>query len=89
MINVIAMFCKRWSLEVNLDKTKVMVFRNGGPLRENDKWYYNGKLLEVVSEFKYLGMPVFTPKLVWTQCQKTLTTQAMKGLYLLSLPVNQ
>lgn len=59
-----------------------MVFRNGGPLRENEKWFFNGKLLDVVNGYKYLGT-VFTPKLVWTQCQKTLATQARKGLYLL------
>lgn len=94
-IDVIVKFCKRWGLEVNLDKTKVMVFRNGGPLRNNEKWYYNGKLMEVVNGYKYLGV-IFTPKLVWTQCQKTLSTQAKKGLFLLrkynyvcnSLPVD-
>lgn len=82
MINVISMFCKKWGLEVNLDKSKVMVFRNGGPLRQNEKWYFNGKLLDIVNGYKYLGV-IFTPKLVWTQCQKTLASQARKGLYLL------
>lgn len=82
MIDVVVLFCKKWGLEVNLDKTKVMVFRNGGPLRENEKWWFCGKPLKVVNGYKYLGT-VFTPKLVWTQCQKTLASQARKGLYLL------
>ena len=82
IINVIANFCKKWGLIVNLSKTKVMVFRGGGPLRQNEKWYFDGKLLEVVSAYKYLGS-IFTPKLVWSQCQKTLALQAQKGLFLI------
>ena len=82
MIDVISKFCDRWGLSVNLDKTSVMVFRNGGPLRHNEKWFLRGKLLKVVSFYKYLGA-MFTPKLVWTFCQKTLASQARKGLYLL------
>jgi hypothetical protein len=82
MIDVIVRFCERWGLAVNISKTAVMVFRNGGPLRENEKWYFRGEPLRVVSFYKYLGA-MFTPKLVWTMCQKTLASQARKGLYLL------
>jgi hypothetical protein len=38
-----------------------MVFRNGGPLRTNEKWYFNGEKLEVVSGYKYLGA-IWQPK---------------------------
>jgi hypothetical protein len=82
MINVISAFCDRWGLIVNLAKTKVMVFRNGGPLRANERWFYNGVKLEVVSAYKYLG-GIFTTKLVWTECQRTLAIQARRGLHLL------
>ena len=72
-----------------------MVFRNGGPLRKNEKWYFDKQRLEVVNGYKYLGA-FFTPKLSWTQCQKTLAAQAQKGINLLRrydykcnvLPVN-
>ena len=82
MIDVISAFCSKWGLAVNLAKTKVVVFRNGGPLRQNEKWFFNGEKLEVVSIYKYLGA-MFTTKLVWTQCQRTLAIQARKGLHLL------
>ena len=82
MIDVIAKLCDRWGLSVNMNKSKVMVFRNGGPLRLNEKWFFNGIPLGVVSAYKYLGA-MFTPKLVWTLCQKTLAAQASRGLYLL------
>ena len=39
--------------------------RNGGFLRENARWYFEGKKIEVVSAYKYMGLMV-TPKLIWT-----------------------
>ena len=32
-LNVLEMFCQRYGLKVNMAKTKLMVFRNGGPLK--------------------------------------------------------
>jgi hypothetical protein len=49
-------------LTVNLKKTKVMVFRKGGHLGKFEKWYFQGKELEVVNSYKYLGF-TFTTKL--------------------------
>ena len=49
---------ERWShrnqMEVNVEKTKIMVFRNGGR-RKSERWRYKGENIEVVREFKYLG----------------------------------
>lgn len=84
IIDVIAAFCLKWGLVVNLLKTKLMVFRGGGPLRQNEKWFYNGTKLETVSCYKYLGS-LFTPKLVWSACQKSLCAQAKRGLFLVRM----
>ena len=35
-------YTQKWDLTLNTNKTKVVVFRNGGKLRDNEKWYYNG-----------------------------------------------
>ena len=66
MINEIEIFCKTVGIEINLDKTKNIVFRNGGPLKETEKWFSDGKVIEVLSFHKYLGM-FFTPKLAWSK----------------------
>ena len=42
LIDLIARFCKMVGMEINLDKTKSIVFRNGGPLRAVE----NGTLME-------------------------------------------
>jgi len=49
-------YCDRWKLTVNISKTKVMVFRNGGPVRKNLQFVYKGEVLEIVNKFTYLGI---------------------------------
>ena len=54
-LNMLHEYCEHWRLEVNIDKTKVVVFRRRGPVLVSEKWYYNGHALEVVDSFNYLG----------------------------------
>uniref|UniRef100_A0A146MDJ5 RNA-directed DNA polymerase from mobile element jockey n=1 Tax=Lygus hesperus TaxID=30085 RepID=A0A146MDJ5_LYGHE len=58
-------YCTRWSLEVNLEKSKIVVFRRGGRLAGQDKWYYGSNELDIVSSFRYLGVSL-TPALSFT-----------------------
>ena len=67
---------------VNLTKTKIVVFRRGGCLKQNEKWYYNGGKIEVVSSYKYLGI-FFTSKLKWSQAKRSLAAQARKVIFLI------
>jgi hypothetical protein len=41
-------------LSVNLDKTKVMVFRKGERLSKYEKWFYNGMNIEIVNKYIYI-----------------------------------
>ena len=61
-----------WSLIVNLRKTKIVVFRRGGELKRSEKWYFNGKKMDVVSSYKYLGI-IFSTKLKWTAAKKNFS----------------
>ena len=47
-------------LTVNLNKTKVIVFRKGGFLGRREKWSYGNEPLEVVNSYKYLGFLLTT-----------------------------
>ena len=51
---------ERLGLVVNLDKTKVMVFRKGGFLDRLERWYYGEERIEVVNRYKYLGYTLTT-----------------------------
>ena len=79
-INIIQNYCKNWGMKVNLDKTKIVVFRNGGPCRQNEQWFYEGKEIERVSSYKYLGISL-SSRLNWTHAKKILALQSQKSLY--------
>ena len=51
----LALYCRKWGLKVNTRKTKIVVFRKGGKLRNTDRWFYGDEEIEIVSHFKYLG----------------------------------
>ena len=76
-INLIANFCDSIEMSVNLSKTKIVVFRNGGCLRAYEKWFYKGDPIEVVPFYKYLGM-YMTPKLIWSKTHECAANQALK-----------
>ncbi|XP_059224641.1 uncharacterized protein LOC131997617 [Stomoxys calcitrans] len=79
MIANLEEFCKKWSLIVNTEKSKIMVFRNGGRLSQQDKWFFHAEPLEVVSEYKYLGV-VLTPKMKFLKHIQSRTTQAKSAI---------
>jgi len=79
-INAIAEFCTLTSMTLNLKKTEVMVFRNGGPLRHYEKWYFNNCPVNTTSVYKYMGI-LYTPKLCWSAAKTRLAAQGRKALF--------
>lgn len=79
VLNVLAEFCVRWGLKVNMAKTKAMIFRNGGIINKNEVFYYKGTKLENVTYYKYLGVIIST-RLSWSPAQVTLSLQGSKAL---------
>ena len=61
-LNILKTCCDSMKLSVNINKTKVMVFRKGGFLGKHENWHYDGMKLEVVNRYCYLGFN-FTTKL--------------------------
>ena len=49
------LYCHEWGLTVNVEKTKIVVFRKSGLLRENERWHFNNSYIQVVNDFNYLG----------------------------------
>ena len=50
-LDILEKYCDRWKLTVTTKKTKVMVFRKGGILLQNLKFYYKTNELEIVRSF--------------------------------------
>ena len=79
---------EEFGLKININKTKLMVFRNGGPLRQNEKLYFDGKLVEPVTYYKYLGL-IFSSRLSWSKTINTLRHQAEKAIIAVKIIFNK
>ena len=66
-------------MEVNLKKTKVVVFRNGGKTSKSERFFYRNRSVEIVTYYRYLGL-IFSLKNVWSKALSTLASQAEKAL---------
>ena len=88
LINRLKEYCDRFKLKINIAKTNIIVFRNGGYLREYENWFYDNIPLRVVSYYKYLGL-VISSRLSWYVCQKTLAEQASKALFSIKSKLSQ
>ena len=56
MIDALFIYCTNWGLKLNLNKSKIMVFRKSNRLSRNLCWKYGVEVIEVVNEYKYLGI---------------------------------
>ena len=79
-------YSMKWRLCVNIEKTKIMIFRKGGRLSNNLDFKYGNFPIEIVRIFSYLG--VFTGG-SFTDLQKTLVGQAQKEKYQMQKYLNQ
>ena len=82
-INHVDSFCKKWHLNINLGKTKVIVHRKGGRIKQNEKWYLGSgqdkQEIATTNKYKYLGI-YFTTELSMRQTTSHLAVQATKAL---------
>ena len=54
-LDIFHSYCKMWNLQVNANKTKVMIFSKR-KVRQHIEFYLNGQKLEIVDTFTYLGV---------------------------------
>jgi len=66
MIDKLREYCDMWNLEINMQKSKMMVFRNGGKLAAAEKWFIGQDEIEIVSEYSYLGV-IMTPQISFSK----------------------
>jgi hypothetical protein len=66
-LNYVSMKSRMMNLDINVEKTKCMKFRNGGRLARNDTILLNGRPLDFVSEFTYLGVTLTTSGMSFTK----------------------
>ena len=79
-LNILKTFCDNMLVNVNIDKTKSMVFKQGGCLSRHERWTYDGHILEVVNNFPYVGS-TFTSQLSFSRMASDQATKAKRVVY--------
>ena len=87
-LNILYDYWQRWSLTVNSNKFKILIFRKGGRLPQNLQFYYGDIVLEMTSKFTYLGI-VFTTGGSFSESPSTLSGQAQKAIFALNRYINK
>jgi hypothetical protein len=82
-LRVLENCCEELKLQVNIEKTKIMVFRKGGILGKHDVWYYDNEKIDVVNKYCYLGY-IFTPTASAKLGTRHLATKGKKALFALN-----
>ncbi len=78
-LDIFQTYCEQWHLQVNVNKTKVMVFCKRKSRTVYD-FKLNGESLEVIDKYTYLGV-VLRYNGSFVDTKKKLTEQAQKALY--------
>ncbi|UYV77619.1 hypothetical protein LAZ67_15001751 [Cordylochernes scorpioides] len=65
-INILKTYLETNLLTLNENKSRIMVFRNGGKVARSERWYWGQSPLSVTSKYTYLGYPL-TPSISFTQ----------------------
>ena len=55
-LNGLKLYCDKWKLQINADKTKVLVFAKRKINKCDFNFTIGGESIEIVDEFKYLGV---------------------------------
>ena len=78
-LDVLARNAMKLDLDVNLEKTNIVIFRNGGYIAKKDVWYYNGQSISVVYSYKYLGL-FLTTRMTFSDAVDEMANKPRKGV---------
>ena len=76
------MYCNKWKLNININKTKSMIFDKTGKLFKNYNFIYLNSPIETVNLYKYLRIE-FTTSGSFTTATNLLKVKASKAFYML------
>ena len=82
-LDKISVYCKKWKLELNTDKTKIMIFNRGNRLVKRD-FVYKDKALENVKTIKYLGFTISAKNCNFQPTLDDLAIRANRPLFSLN-----
>ena len=81
-------YCEKWKLEVNISKTKIIIFNIMGRKIKCNSFSLNGKNIESTNSYCYLGIDMI-PSGSYNHCQKVLKEKAQKAMFPLMSAITQ
>jgi hypothetical protein len=88
MINSVNICSNEYGLYIYLLKTKIVIFRNRGHVKAEEKWFLNGNTIDVCNELMYLGI-LFYYNGNFVHTQKMLLNQCRKAVFSLCSKINE
>ena len=79
-LNHLDEYCQSWDLNVNIDKSKAMIFNSSGRVLQNRTFLYCKKELQLVQSFTYLGI-TFSSSASFKKAYQRLGDKACKEMY--------
>ena len=74
------MFCTNWKLQVNLKKTKVVIFNKAGRLFKDANFLFGSENIEITSSYCYLGLTLSSSG-SFSLAKKQLSQKARKAVF--------
>ena len=79
-INKLSKYCEKWRLNINLKKSKIMIFNRGNKLIKSE-FTINEKVLENVKSMKYLGFKINAKNCSFLETLDELSIKAKRTIY--------
>ena len=82
-INALLVYCRQWKLEINVQKTKMMIFNRGNKLMKGNCMIGN-EYIESVKTVKYLGFWINSKNCSFLPTVDDLSTRANRAIFALN-----
>ena len=82
-IDKLELFCNKWNLSVNLDKTNVIIFNKSGRVLKNMSFHLGTTEIKLCTEYKHLGI-LFKSSVVFSHAVSLLCNKATKAMFCIS-----
>ena len=81
-------YCRQWKLQINITKTKILIFNSSGRKLKSDNYIFQGKKIDITDSYCYLGVNM-TPSGSFQNTQKVLKEKAQKAMFPLYSVISQ
>ena len=76
-------FCSNeWGLELDLSKTKIMIFNKQGATTKKLKFYFQGQEREIVKQYTHIGFTFIPSGRKHKEIENLITKAKSRGLYI-------